>query len=325
MAGDLQPLDEKFPIVDQSGKPTLYFIKWCQQRQIDITEAITLLGLEEYLFDHPLQEGDGIALTPSGNISDSPSISVRNGLGLDFDGMLNLKIADTAVTPGTYGDATNVAQITVDQQGRIIAAVDVAITGGGGGSSHERTRVVPLLANFTLDNGGASVATDKTYGLQLVCPASASNIRMLRSNTAPPATPWAMIVRTQPLYPGTANTTTNFGLFLRNSGTGRIISFAANTGSANAGVTVQRYSAYATFNANILAGIAANLLSSVPWLMVTNDGTTLGFHISPDGDAWDLLATEPLATYITSVNQFGFGCQNVAGRASAIFQSYEVI
>lgn len=38
------------------------------------------------------------------------------------------KLADTAVTPGTYGDATNVSQFTVDQQGRLTAAANVAIT-----------------------------------------------------------------------------------------------------------------------------------------------------------------------------------------------------
>lgn len=134
MAGMLQPLDEKFPIVDQFGKPTLYFIKWCQQRQIDITEALTLLGLEDYLLAHPLREGPGIAFTPSGNLTDSPEISVRNGVGLDFDGMDNLKLADTAVTLGTYGDATHVGQFTVDQQGRIVAAANVAISGGGSGA-----------------------------------------------------------------------------------------------------------------------------------------------------------------------------------------------
>lgn len=41
-------------------------------------------------------------------------------------------LANTAVTPGTYGDATTVAQITVDQKGRITAAADVPISGSGG-------------------------------------------------------------------------------------------------------------------------------------------------------------------------------------------------
>jgi hypothetical protein len=38
------------------------------------------------------------------------------------------ELASTAVTPGTYGDASHVAQVTVDQQGRITAASNVAIS-----------------------------------------------------------------------------------------------------------------------------------------------------------------------------------------------------
>jgi len=39
MAGNLQPLDQKFPIVEKNGTPTLYFIRWAQQRQIDIASV----------------------------------------------------------------------------------------------------------------------------------------------------------------------------------------------------------------------------------------------------------------------------------------------
>src|SRR5262245_61640894 len=41
-------------------------------------------------------------------------------------------LANTAVTPGTYGDASNVAQITVDGKGRVTSAVAVPITAGTG-------------------------------------------------------------------------------------------------------------------------------------------------------------------------------------------------
>jgi hypothetical protein len=44
-------------------------------------------------------------------------------------------LANTAVSPNTYGDSAHVSQITVDQQGRITAASSVAITGGSGVSS----------------------------------------------------------------------------------------------------------------------------------------------------------------------------------------------
>jgi len=40
-----------------------------------------------------------------------------------------IALADTAVTPATYGDATHVGQFTADQQGRLTAASDVLITG----------------------------------------------------------------------------------------------------------------------------------------------------------------------------------------------------
>lgn len=56
MAGDFQPLDEKFEIVGTDGRPTPYFIRWAQQRQIDISDAITaeqaLAIIVEYLAAH---------------------------------------------------------------------------------------------------------------------------------------------------------------------------------------------------------------------------------------------------------------------------------
>lgn len=53
---------------------------------------------------------------------------------------------NSGVTAGAYGDASNVAQVTVDQFGRVTAATNVAITGGGASSA------VPIVvtANTTL-------------------------------------------------------------------------------------------------------------------------------------------------------------------------------
>jgi len=41
---------------------------------------------------------------------------------------LNIRLADTAVSPATYGSATQVGQFTVDQQGRLTSASNVAIS-----------------------------------------------------------------------------------------------------------------------------------------------------------------------------------------------------
>ena len=103
-------------ITDEEGKPTPYFLQqWANQQGLNVAseEVITSLNTVE-----------GRNLTA--------------GVGLDGGGDLSadrtFDLADTAVTAGTYGDATNSPQITIDAQGRITSAADVAISGGGGGS-----------------------------------------------------------------------------------------------------------------------------------------------------------------------------------------------
>lgn len=64
--------------------------------------------------------------------SGAPVTSVASGTGLTGGPITTtgtLSLANTAVTPGSYGDGTNVASFTVDQQGRLTAASNVAITG----------------------------------------------------------------------------------------------------------------------------------------------------------------------------------------------------
>ena len=79
MTGKLQPLEQTFAIVGSDGRPTPYFIRWAQQRQIDITASITAENatqlIVDYLASHPLIAGSGIALTPSGNLSNSPVVA----------------------------------------------------------------------------------------------------------------------------------------------------------------------------------------------------------------------------------------------------------
>ena len=114
----LQNLDRQRVIVDEKGAPTLYFIRFIQERGGFLSDFDAIIA------DLQLNKVD-------------KTTQVIAGTGLDGGGALSgnvtLSLEPSGVTPGVYGDATNVPQITVDTYGRITSAVEVAITGGSGG------------------------------------------------------------------------------------------------------------------------------------------------------------------------------------------------
>jgi hypothetical protein len=67
----------------------------------------------------------------------------------------------TAVTPGTYGDSTNVGQFTVDATGKITFAQNVPIASGAGGT------VTSIVAGTGLTGGtitaSGTIALDTAY------------------------------------------------------------------------------------------------------------------------------------------------------------------
>lgn len=85
----------------------------------------------------------GVALSGGGDITASRTFDLEN----------------TAVTPATYGDSTNVSQLTVDQQGRLtlVANVPISVTGIGGVPS---SRILTAGAGLT---GGGDLSADRTF------------------------------------------------------------------------------------------------------------------------------------------------------------------
>ena len=83
----------------------------------------------------------------NGQLSDLLAVDLIAGVALSGGGSLGsltdltFNLEDTAVAPGTYGDASNVAQFTVDQQGRITSASSVAISAVGLTHSQVMSRV----------------------------------------------------------------------------------------------------------------------------------------------------------------------------------------
>jgi hypothetical protein len=99
--------------------------------------------------------------TVSGGGGGGDITSVVAGVGLSggaTSGDATIDLANTAVTPGVYGSATQSPQITVDQQGRVTSVSNVNISGGGGGSG---ATVQRFKLNYA-SNGNLNSVTDST-------------------------------------------------------------------------------------------------------------------------------------------------------------------
>src|SRR6185503_15951754 len=64
----------------------------------------------------------------------------------------------SGVTAGTYGDATHVGAVTVNAEGIVTAAANVAITAGGGGGLISLFDQTLGVAAASIDTGAAGVA-----------------------------------------------------------------------------------------------------------------------------------------------------------------------
>ena len=108
--------------------------------------------------------------------------NVATGTGLTGGPITSIgtvSLANTAVTIGTYGDATNVASFTVDQQGRLTSVSNVtisisntAVTGLGTMSTQNANSVSitggNVTANISLTNATNASATFAISSLPLV-------------------------------------------------------------------------------------------------------------------------------------------------------------
>ena len=114
----IQPLTNRVPIVDENGNPTPYFIRYLKERGLDIDGRVTPEQVMQLIVDW--SEGRFI----------NTELPLIGGGALSSD--LTLEHDVSGVAAGTYGDATNVARVTVDDMGHVTDVEEIPITGGSG-------------------------------------------------------------------------------------------------------------------------------------------------------------------------------------------------
>lgn len=111
--GDIAPPQEQLTTDGKYIQPSWY--RYLVQRK-KITDGITESVVVTF--------GDERTLYPN-----SKALTVVSGQLTETDNgpMLELGLADTAVTPATYGAADRIVVLTIDQKGRITAAAEIIL------------------------------------------------------------------------------------------------------------------------------------------------------------------------------------------------------
>jgi len=247
--------------------------------------------------------------------------------GGDLTADRTLSLNDTAVTPGSYGDATHSPQITIDQKGRITAASNVPISGGGGGGSRGlfsglMTSSAPTFANTgltTWDNQGTATGTEIGDGIAFfhVNNGGAHNLQA--------------VYKTAPAPPYTIK-----GLVTWAYGTGAAgYCFGWRSSAGKYDNILQQYSSgtfHSTWNSATSISAAGgvswpNQVNGAPlWFSMSDDGTNITFGLSLDGSRYFTILTFTKASGFlgaTGYNQVMFGLNNFNSDGAVTLTSYQ--
>jgi len=223
------------------------------------------------------------------------------------------QVTPTAVTPGSYGDATHVGQFTVDAAGRLTAAASVAITGGGGGGSSGSVFTAPPVGVWSWVNQAGSTITEGTDRLSLVGAGVGNTSSFTLRVKTPPATPY-VITAYLDAVPLSKNNHA-WGLCVRQNGAGSGQNRIRLFGMAELVADTQRPgpalicwgTAGATSAISDFSGGAQPVFRDVQWLRIGDDGTNLTYAISADGQTWTTFFTESRTAYLLQgPDQIGF-------------------
>lgn len=148
-------LSANSPIADKNGRPTFVFIGWfnslIDKLKTMFNQIAAALADIDALNTKVTQQGQNYnnlaKIATTGSASDLVAGTVPTA-----------RLATVNANVGTFGDATNVGQFTVDAKGRITAAANVPITGGGSG-------ITALTGDVTATGPGSVPATISAHAV----------------------------------------------------------------------------------------------------------------------------------------------------------------
>lgn len=179
------------------------------------------------------------------------------------------------------------------------------------GSSYNPAMTAPLAADFTWVNQGSSTSADKTGRMLLTVPRSAGlNMRGVVKSL--PATPYTVTAALGAGLVGNSSESHLIALSLRDSGSGKIITWCLTADSANEYMRVLRFTNETSLSASPYV-TNCSIVGGLVWLRITDDGTDRRYWISGTGKDWSEIFTDTHTTFMTADQVGIFILNNLTG------------
>ena len=215
----------------------------------------------------------GTTTTGSISVFSAPQAITSGNLSGDVitSGSTSTTLSNSGVAAGVYGDASHIAQVTIDAKGRITSAISTPLAGTAGTGLYAKTMsATPTIANTGLSNvqGSGASQVDTPVGVNLSESGSGGAIEY---TTAVPSTPYSVTALLA------LNSLTGVAALGWTDGT-RDQFIYANGGS----LIIQNNANLSTWDStaiNVAGGFEARLI----WLRIRDDGTNITYYYSSDG------------------------------------------